>query len=151
MGDDRIAPDDAARVRAWFSRLAAHVRAVDFEGARPIFAEDMIAFGTFEDFVTNRDEVENAQWRNVWPFITDFEWRLDEMRVLVSADRLSAVGMAVFDSTGYHPGGSTYRRPGRATVAFSRVAIGEDWVADHTHMSLFRDVPSRSYGPKKTV
>ena len=26
--------------------------------------------------------------------------------------------------------------------------IGEDWVADHTHMSLFRDVPSRSFGKK---
>jgi len=41
-----------------------------------------------------------------------------------------------------------YERPGRTTVALSRRRIGEDWVADHTHMSLFRDVPSRSFGKK---
>jgi hypothetical protein len=42
-------PDDVARVKAWFETLAAHVRAVDFAGARPIFAPDMVAFGTFTD------------------------------------------------------------------------------------------------------
>ena len=63
------APDDAdlAAVRRWFERLASHVRTVDFAGARPIFAEDMIAFGTFTDFMTGRDKAEAAQWRNVWP------------------------------------------------------------------------------------
>lgn len=141
-------PDDLARIRAWFSRLADHVQAVDFEGARPIFAADLIAFGTFEDFVTDQPAVEQAQWRNVWPFITGFRWRLDGLRGLVSADRLSAIGMAVFDSTGYHEDGTPYDRPGRATVAFSRPAIGLDWIADHTHMSLFRNVPTRSFGPK---
>jgi hypothetical protein len=54
--------------------------------------------------------------------------------------------MGVFDSTGYHPSGEPYERPGRTTVALSRRAIGEDWVADHTRMSLFRDVPSTSFG-----
>ena len=139
-------PDDLDRVKAWFRRLSEHVQAVDFEGARPIFAEDMIAFGTFENFITGRDRVEAAQWRNVWPVTSGFRWRIDDIRALVSADRLSAVGMAVFDSTGYHPDGTPYDRPGRATIAFSRPAIGEDWIADHTHMSLFRDVPSRSFG-----
>ena len=57
-----------------------------------------------------------------------------------------SIGMAVFDSTGYHADGSAYERPGRTTAAFSRRAVGEDWVADHTHMSLFRDVPSVSFG-----
>ena len=37
-------------------------------------------------------------------------------------------------------------RPGRATVAFARKSVGEDWAAVHTHMSLFRGTPSRSYG-----
>src|SRR5258708_13426682 len=62
-------PDDLARIAAWFERLAEHVRAVDFAGARPLFAIDMIAFGTFTDFVDGRDDVEAAQWRNVCPFI----------------------------------------------------------------------------------
>jgi ketosteroid isomerase-like protein len=139
-------PDDLARVKAWFARLSGYVQAVDFAGARALFADDMIAFGTFEDFVTGRDRVEAAQWRNVWPVTTGFRYRLDVIRAIVSADRLTAIGMGVFESTGYHRDGTAYARPGRTTVALSRPAPGADWVADHTHMSLFRDVPSQSYG-----
>jgi len=140
--------EDLELIREWFLRLAEHVRAVDFSGARPLFAEDMIAFGTFENFVTGRDAVEQAQWRNVWPVTTDFRWRLDDIRAIVSADRLSAIGMGVFDSTGYHQNGAQYERPGRATIGFSRGKVGDNWVADHTHMSLFRDIPTRSFGRK---
>lgn len=139
-------PDDLARVKAWFERLSEYVRAVDYEGARPLFTENMIAFGTFENFITDRDRVEQAQWRNVWGVTSGFRYRSGDIRAIVSADRLTAIGMAVFDSTGYHPDGTPYARPGRTTAAFSRRVVGEDWVADHTHMSLFRDVPSVSYG-----
>jgi hypothetical protein len=38
------------------------------------------------------------------------------MRAIVSADRLTAAGMAVFTSTGYREDGTPYERPGRATV-----------------------------------
>ncbi|MBL8702910.1 MAG: nuclear transport factor 2 family protein [Alphaproteobacteria bacterium] len=142
-------PDDLARVKAWFQRLAQHVRKVDFAGAREIFAPDMIAFGTVKDFVDGQPGAEAAQWKSVWPFIDDFRWRIDELRAIVSADRLTAVGMAVFDSTGYHQDGRAYDRPGRATIVLSRRRVGEDWVADHTHLSLFSGTPPRSYGPKR--
>jgi ketosteroid isomerase-like protein len=139
-------PDDLERVKAWFRRLSEHVRAVDFGAARPLFAEDMIAFGTFENFVTGRERVESQQWRNVWPVTAGFRFREDDIRAIVSPDRLAAVGMGVFDSTGYGQDGTPYERPGRTTVALSRRAVGDAWVAVHTHMSLFRDVPSRSFG-----
>ena len=141
-------PDDLERVKAWFRRLSEYVQAVDFAGARPLFADNMIAFGTFENFITGREAVERAQWRNVWPVTSGFRYRMDDIRALVSPDRLVAIGMGVFDSTGYREDGAPYERPGRTTVALSRRRIGEDWVADHTHMSLFRDVPSRSFGKK---
>ena len=139
--------EDIVAVRRWFERLAEHVCAVDFAGARPIFAEEMVAFGTFTDFMTGRDKAEAAQWRNVWPHIDGFRWRPD-IRAIVSADRLTAVGMAIFDSTGYTPDGTPYARPGRATVAFTRQKTGDPWLANHTHMSLFRDVPTRSHKGK---
>jgi hypothetical protein len=56
--------------------------------------------------------------------------------------------MGIFDSTGYTPDGTPYPRPGRATVAFTRKKVGDPWVANHTHMSLFRDVPTRSHKGK---
>lgn len=144
---DAAHPDDEAGVWDWFHRLAAHVQAVDFTGARPIFAADMIAFGTFTDFMTGRDYAEQMQWRNVWPHIDEFRWRPD-LRVIVSPDRRQAVGMGVFDSTGYREDGTSYDRPGRATVVFGRGSTDAPWVAQHTHMSLFRDVPTRSFKGK---
>jgi ketosteroid isomerase-like protein len=140
--------DDLARIAVWFERLAEHVRDIDFAGARPLFAEDMVAFGTFSDFVTERDAVEAAQWRNIWPFIAGFRWRPGSIRGIVSPDRLAATGMAVWDSTGFHQDGREFERPGRATVALARHRIGEAWIAQHTHFSLFRGVPGQSFGRK---
>ncbi len=142
-----LSAEDQAGIRNWFDALSAHVQAVDFSGARPLFAPDMVAFGTFTDFMTGRDAAEQAQWRNVWPHIDEFRWRPD-LRVIVSPDRLQAVGMGVFDSIGYERDGTPYRRPGRATVVFARGKIGAAWLAQHTHMSLFRDVPTRSFRDK---
>jgi ketosteroid isomerase-like protein len=140
--------EDVALIRGWFQRLTDHVQAVDYVGARPLFAKDLIAFGTFADFVTGRDATEQSQWRSIWPTIDHFRCRLDDMRTIVSIDRLTAVGMTVFDSTGYNEDGTPYDRPGRVTVVFGRAEIGADWVAQHTHFSLFRGIPGRSFGNK---
>jgi ketosteroid isomerase-like protein len=137
---------DFQAVKDWFQALADHVQAVDYEGARPLFAEDMIAFGTFTDFMIGREPAETQQWRNVWSSIRRFRWRLDEAQAIVSADRLTGVGMAVFDSDGYTPHGEKFDRRGRATVTFARAGVGDPWVATHTHMSLFRGTPDRSHG-----
>ena len=138
--------DDLRLVRAWFERLADCVRAVDYEAAYPLFADDLIAFGTFNDFVRERPDVVREQWRNVWPTIRNFRWRLDGVQAIVAGDRLSAVGLAIFDSDGFDPEGKTFDRRGRATVAFKRQKIGDAWVAVHTHMSLFRGTSGQSFG-----
>jgi len=54
----------------------------------------------------------------------------------------------VFDSTGYHQDGTPYDRSGRATVVLVRSATNAPWLAQHTHLSLFRDVPTRSFRNK---
>jgi ketosteroid isomerase-like protein len=139
---------DLAEVKAWFTELARHVRAVDFAAARHLFAQDFVAFGTFTDFVVGREPAERDQWRKVWPTIDGFAWRLDEARALLSPDRLFAVGLAVFDSRGYHRDGRSFERSGRATVSLIRARIGDPFVANHTHMSLFRGTPDVSHGHK---
>ena len=104
----QVIPEDLDAVKAWFRELAEHVQAVDFAAARHLFAADFVAFGTFTDFMIGRDLAENNQWRNVWPTIDSFVWRLDDAKALVSPDRLFAVGLAVWDSTGYHPDGKPF-------------------------------------------
>ena len=134
-------------MRAWFDALSTHCRAIDYEGARPIFAEDMIAFGTFTDFMHGRDLAEQKQWRNVWGTIRNFRYDLDKVEAIVSADRLTAVGMGVWQSDGFHPNGDRFDRRGRATtVTRPPSKIGDPFVATHTHMSLFRGTPEQSYG-----
>ena len=140
--------DDLALIRRWFQRLQVHVQSVDFAGARPLFAEALITFGSFSAFTLGREATENEQWRNVWSRIDHFRWQLDQLRAIISADRLTAVGMATFESTGYTEEGIPYDRPGRSTVALGRRAVGDEWVAQHIHVSLFRDVPTRSFGSK---
>ncbi len=143
-----VHPQDLEAVRDWFAKLTGFVNAEDFKSFHALTHEDFVAFGTFADFVSGRDAIEQSQWRNVWPRISDFRFRLDDVRVMVSPDRLFAVGLAIFDSTGYRDDGTPFDRPGRATVTFDRAKIGDPWIANHTHMSLFRDVPSVSYGRK---
>ena len=143
------APEDLEAIRQWFKRLSDHVQAVDYQGARSIFADDMIAFGTFTDFMIGQEKAEREQWRNVWGTIRRFRWRLDGTQAIVSADRLTGIGMAIFDSDGFMPDSTNFDRRGRATVTFASAKVGDPWVATHTHMSLFRGTPDRSHGSLK--
>jgi ketosteroid isomerase-like protein len=138
--------DDVALIRRWFQKLQLCIQTVDFVGSRSLFADDIITFGTFSAFTLGRAATEQEQWRHVWGHIDQFRWRLDNLRTLVSGDQLTAVGMAVFESTGYSEGGKAFDRPGRATMVLGRRAVGEEWVAQHTHVSLFPGTPSRSFG-----
>jgi ketosteroid isomerase-like protein len=145
-----VKAEDETAIHNWFRELQKHVQAVDFVGARHLFRSDFIAFGTFSDFVERQPEIEQKQWRSVWPTIDNFVWR-DDIRALVSPDRLFAVGLGVFDSTGYHSDGTTFPRSGRATVTFVRDSTDDKFVANHTHMSLFRGTPDVSNGNKPSL
>ena len=97
----RSHPEDLEAVRDWFRRLSGYVNALDYEGSYPLTRDDFLAFGTVANFVVGREQAEANQWRKVWPTIDNFRFRMDDIRAIVSPDRLFAVGLAVFDSTGY--------------------------------------------------
>src|SRR3954471_3023679 len=80
--------DDVALIRRWFQHLQLCIQAVDFVGSRPLFADDMITFGTFGAFTVGRAATETEQWRNVWGRIDQFRWMLDDLRTIISGDRL---------------------------------------------------------------
>jgi ketosteroid isomerase-like protein len=138
--------EDHAALATWFDAWGDHVAAVDFTGARALFEDDVIGFGTWMDVVDGLTNLEAAQWRSIWPTITEFRFLTDTLRVRVSPDRCFAVGVVVWDSIGFHQDGTAYPRPGRATVAFRRAGPDAPWKGFHTHLSLNRGVPQRSYG-----
>jgi ketosteroid isomerase-like protein len=139
-------PDDVKAVHAWLAALTKYCQAIDYEGARAIFADDLIAFGTFTDFMHGQRLTEDKQWRNVWGTIRNFTLKLDTAEAIVSGDRLTAIGMAVWTSDGFHPNGDRFDRNGRCTVGLGRKAVGDPFLATHTHLSLNRGTPERSYG-----
>lgn len=120
------------RVRDWLLEMQAAVRSVDYVRARPLFAEDVVAFGTFAAVVSGREQLEHEQWRSIWPTIRDFTFRLEQLHCLGSGDALCVV--VPWDSIGQREDGQTFSRPGRATLLL--MSRGERLIATHSHFSL---------------
>ncbi|MDQ6670365.1 MAG: nuclear transport factor 2 family protein [Chloroflexota bacterium] len=134
MSSDQI----EAIARAFLAEMQACVRAVDFERARALFAEDVVSFGTYATVVSGRDRLEHDQWRNVWPNIRDFTFLLEALRCLGDTGGICVV--VPWDSLGTDADGGTFQRPGRATLLL--VERDSQWVAVHSHFSLS---PPRSH------
>src|SRR5918993_3860914 len=64
--------DDVALIRRWFRTLQVCIQTVDFAGSRPLFADDLITFGTYAAFTLGRAATEREQWRHVWGHIDRF-------------------------------------------------------------------------------
>ena len=144
--------EDRCSVGEWYARWGALVADVNFKAARPMFAEDAVAFGSKIEMMTSQAQLEREQWRAVWPSIEDYRYDLSTLEVVMSPDRLMAMGAVVFRSTGLHSDGKKFERNGRATVALMRPAIGAPWVCTHSHISLKPGTPGVSHGqrPERT-
>ncbi len=140
-------PNADAETRAWFiawlEAFSSHVRAVDYASARPLFHPEILAFGTHQDVLPSLEAWVNTQWGNVWPRTDDFRFDLAATHVLASGDGSMAVVVAPWTSTGFHPDGSRFDRPGRATIVFHKA--GNTWLGVHSHLSLNRGVPQSSH------
>lgn len=130
--------------RQWLETFAGYVREVDYASARPLFHPDVLAFGTHNDVIPGLDTWVRSQWDKVWPKTSDFRFVLEQTRVLTSSDKTMATVIAPWTSSGYHLDGSTFPRPGRATMVFAKSAEG-GWLCVHSHMSLNRGVPQTSH------
>ena len=139
--------EDVAAIKRWFDEWGGMVATQRFEEARELFDPAAIGFGTWMDLVEGLDQLESKQWRSIWGTIRDFHHETTKtLKVLVSPDRLMASGLVTWTSTGFHEVGEEYGRPGRTTSIFVREAVTERWRSIHTHVSLFRGVPQKSFG-----
>ena len=140
-------PEADAATRAyfidWLESFSGYVREDDYAAARPLFHPDVLAFGTHRDVIPGLAAWQATQWDNVWPITSDFRFDVTAARVLVSADNTMATVVVPWTSTGYHPDGATFDRPGRATMVFGKQ--NGTWLCTHSHMSLNRGVPQQSF------
>lgn len=128
----------------WLETFSGYVRDVDYASAKPLFHNEILAFGTHRDVLPGLEAWVNSQWDNVWPKTDDFRFDLETTRVLASDDGSMAVVVAPWTSTGFHPNGDRFDRPGRATMVFHKQ--GDRWLGVHSHLSLNRGVPQASHG-----
>lgn len=132
-----------AALCAWLETFSGYVRDVDYAPARKLFHPEVLAFGTYRNVIPGLDAWITSQWHNVWPRTSDFRFDLAGTQILAAADGSMAVAIAPWTSTGYHPDGSSFDRPGRATMVFEKTP--DCWLCVHSHMSLNRGVPQESH------
>jgi ketosteroid isomerase-like protein len=118
--------------REFLLEMQECVRSVDYARAHALFAEEVVAFGTFATVVSGRERLEGEQWRSVWPTIRDFTFRLQELHCLGTEQALCVV--VPWDSVGRGADGQPFDRPGRATLLLT--PRDGRWVATHSHFSL---------------
>jgi len=128
----------------WLETFSGFVRDVDYASAKPLFHENILAFGTHRDVLPSLEAWVTSQWDNVWPKTDDFCFDLAATHVLASDDGSMAVVVAPWTSTGFHPDGTRFDRPGRATIVFHKRR--GTWLGVHSHLSLNRGVPQISHG-----
>jgi ketosteroid isomerase-like protein len=138
--------EDRGFFENWLSVFAGHVRDVDYGPARKLVHPDVVIFGTHQDVVSGRENWISQQWNNVWPRTEDFTFDLAATRILIADDRSMATVVAPWTSTGFHPDGKKFDRPGRATLVFHKGSDG--WTVVHSHMSLNRGVPQTSHADR---
>lgn len=152
-GPSHGSPSDDAdheSVRAWVAAWGAEVAAVDLSAGRRRFHPDAVAFGTHADLVRGVDDLHDQQWSAIWPNIAEFRFDHDHLVALVSPDRLHAVAITTWGSTGFTADGQPFDRPGRATIVLLRSSPAEEWICTHTHFSLARGVPDQTHGAPAT-
>jgi ketosteroid isomerase-like protein len=145
---DAMPMADATTTQAihdWLERFAACVRDIDYAAALPFWHPDIIIFGTHQELVHGLTSWTATQWDNVWPRTEGFAFDLAHTAILLSADGSMATVIMPWTSTGFHPDGIRFDRPGRATIILARQPDGR-WLGVHSHMSLQRGVPQTSHG-----
>jgi ketosteroid isomerase-like protein len=126
----------------WLCAWQKAINTRDYDNGALLFDEDVIAFGTYSDAMRGRDNLVELQWREMWPYITDFRFAVDEMTVLGSEDDQLAVVICPWTSLGIAPDGATFPRAGRCTIALRTCERGA-LLAVHTHFSMSKGSVAR--------
>lgn len=125
--------------REWLLSLQDCVRRVDYEAGRRLFAEDVVAFGSRAGTLLHGlDALQAHQWSGVWPVISDFSFSLDQLDCRGQGEVTLVV--VPWASIGYRAEGTSFERPGRATVVLAH--RDGAWLAVHTHFSLVPPSPA---------
>jgi ketosteroid isomerase-like protein len=131
-------------IREWFRTWERCIQNFDYATVQTLMAEDVVAFSTLTNMMVGSDAYTSQQLSVIWPNIRDFTFNLNQWHWGASGDL--AWAMIPWESTGFHPDGTSFPRPGRSTVIFER--RNGTWLAIHLHFSLAPETPPKTHGPR---
>jgi len=133
----------------WLMEFESCVQALDYDTAKNMFYTDAHCYGTLIESVNSLKSLFEQQWSQIWPNIKDFSFDFDRLQYKTDDQGKMACLMLPWTSQGFHKDGSSFHRPGRATILLLRDSQTGQWRAQHTHFSLRPGTPGMTYFPKK--
>src|SRR5262245_31472614 len=104
----------------WLRKWQALINLGDFERAKPLFSEDVVAFGSLTAVMSGKEDLVEHQWSSVWPRIKDFAFTYDSLHTFADEARHVVTAAMLWRSLGRRRDGSWYERRGRATLVLRR-------------------------------
>ena len=83
--------EDHASVKAFVDTFSDHVAVLGFDAAAEQFDDNVVSFSSFRDVVVGKSQFVNEQWRNVWPTMTDFHFKLRPRVEIKTGQRYGAM------------------------------------------------------------
>lgn len=130
-----ITKDDVFK---WLDTWQHLINSGEYESARPLFANDVVAFGSVTSMMSGLLELESRQWRQVWYRIKDFTFDKETATTFLDPASSVAVVCCLWHSLG-KTRTSWYERRGRVTLVL-REEAGALRCA-HSHFSMEPGIP----------
>jgi ketosteroid isomerase-like protein len=135
-GEDVLAL--TAKALKWLQDWESLINATDFARARSLFSENVVSFGTLAEMLVGLDDLEERQWRKIWPTISGFTFH--EPRILFCETETQIVALLVlWHSEGKARNGGWYHRKGRATLILKSEEDALRCI--HSHLSMEPGIP----------
>lgn len=130
------------QVLNWISEWETLINEVNYEKARPLFSDNVVAFGTVAGYMKGLKNLEDRQWRKVWPTIKNFEFDRSSMTILGDSNSSLKIVLMLWRSLGKTGDGGWYERRGRVTLALKQKVKKMECV--HSHFSMEPGIPPLS-------
>jgi len=122
----------------WLDTWQGYINSGQYEAARPLFSDDVVAFGTVTGVMKGITDLENRQWRQVWHRIKNFCFDKDTATIYSEPNSAFATVSCLWHSLGKTKA-TWYERRGRVTLVLSKQVASICCV--HSHFSMEPGIP----------
>jgi ketosteroid isomerase-like protein len=130
-------------IEAWLITWQRFINETAYESARPLFAEEVVAFGTVTGYMRGLAELESRQWRQVWYRIKDFAFETESLTLFGEPSSDIVTVACVWHSLGQALDG-WYMRRGRVTLVLRKTGSALQCI--HSHFSMEPGIPAVAGG-----